>query len=333
MSDQLRVAVVGAGQMGRLHARVAAESDLTQLSAVVDPDEDRTAVPWLAPELRVDSLDKLLDGEPPDVAIVAVPTHLHADVAVRLLESGIPVLIEKPIAAAVADGKRILTAAEQTGVPVTIGHVERFNPAVRALRKRLDDEQLGRVYQIRTQRLSPFPTRVGDSGVALDMATHDLDVMCMLAGRPVRVSAETDHKSNRAHEDLIAATLRFDSGIIGLLDVNWLTPTKVRHLSVTGERGMFVVDYLNQHLTFYENAQETLAWFTLDVFSGVTEGDVVRYAIERIEPLRAQLDSFVKALRDGREPEVTVEDGLRALSLALAVVESGRSGSSVELQL
>jgi predicted dehydrogenase len=138
----------------------------------------------------------------------------------------------------------------------------------------------------------------------------------------VRVSAETDRKAHRTREDLLAALLRFDSGVIGLLEVNWLTPTKVRQLTVTGERGMFVVDYLEQHLTLYENAMATERWPALDVFDGVTEGNVTRYAIAREEPLRAQLDSFVRALRGDSPVAVPGEDGLRVLALALALLEA-----------
>ncbi len=176
---------------------------------------------------------------------------------------------------------------------------------------------------------SPFPVRVGDTGVAFDLATHDLDIMCTLAGRPTRVSAEVDRKAHRSHEDLLAATLRFDSGVIGLLEVNWLTPTKVRQLSVTGEGGMLVVDYLNQHLTLYENAHESESWQTLDIFDGVTEGNVVRFAITRVEPLRAQLDAFVHLVRGEESESVTPADGIRAITLALAVVEAGESGRTV----
>ena len=182
-----------------------------------------------------------------------------------------------------------------------------------------------------TRRLSPFPVRVGDSGVALDLATHDLDLMCEIAGTPLRVSAELDRRAHSSHEDLLAATLRFDSGIIGLLETNWLTPAKVRQLTVTGERGMLVVDYLEQHLTLYENAHERESWRTLDIFDGVTEGNVIRFAIPRVEPLRAQLDAFVAAVRGESAVVVSGEDGLRALRLALAVVEAGRRGHTLEL--
>jgi predicted dehydrogenase len=241
------------------------------------------------------------------------------------------VLVEKPIAGTLEEAGALLELAARKGVPLTVGHVERFNPAVRALRDKLRAEELGRVFQVHTRRLSPFPARIGDTGAAFDLATHDLDIMCELAGTPIRVSAEVDRRAHRTHEDLLAATLRFDSGVIGLLEVNWLTPTKVRRLSVTGERGMLVVDYLNQHLTLYENAHESASWPTLDIFDGVTEGDVVRFAINRVEPLQAQFDEFLNLVHGRPSSSVTPEDGVRALRLALAVVESGLRGETLAL--
>jgi UDP-N-acetylglucosamine 3-dehydrogenase len=327
----LRAALVGAGQMGRFHARLLNEHDATDLVAVVDPEPEAERVAMLARARWLPSLDDLLTAEPVDFAVVTVPTAEHASVGVRLLEAGIPILVEKPIAASVEDAESLIDGAAAKGVPLAIGHVERFNPAVRELERRLVDRALGRVFQVHTRRLSPFPPRIGDTGVALDLATHDLDLMCRLAGTAVRIAAETDRKAHRTREDLLAALLRFDSGILGLLEVNWLTPTKVRQLTVTGERGMFVVDYLNQHLTLYENALASEAWQSLDLFDGVTEGNVTRFAIEREEPLRAQLDAFVRAVRGEASVVVTGEQGLEVVRLALAAVEAGRTGRTVEL--
>lgn len=327
----LQVAVVGAGPMGQLHVRVVVESEETELLAVVDRDPEVERLPYLGLARRMGSVDELLGGPPPDFAIVSVPTSQHAALSVALIEAGIPVLVEKPIADNIADAVRVIEIATRAGIPLAVGHVERFNPAVRELQARLRDQALGRVFQVHTRRLSPFPTRLDDSGVALDLATHDLDLMCELAGRPVRVSAEIDRRAHGSREDLMAATLRFESGIIGLLEVNWLTPTKVRQLTVTGERGMFVVDYLNQHLTLYENAQASETWHTLDIFDGVTEGNVTRFAINRVEPLRAQLEAFVLAVRGDAPVEVTGAQGLRVLELALAAVEAGTAGRTLTL--
>jgi UDP-N-acetylglucosamine 3-dehydrogenase len=316
--------------MGRFHARVISEADVTELTAVVDPEPagERLAAMFRTPWLR--SVEELLVRRP-DFAVVTTPTARHAEVAQTLLAAGVPTLVEKPIASSLEDAAAIVETARTHSALLAVGHVERFNPAVRALQEKLREGELGRVFQIHTRRLSPFPIRVGDTGVAFDLATHDLDLMCELAGRPLRVFAESDRKAHRTHEDLLAAVLRFDSGIIGLLEVNWLTPDKVRQLTVTGERGMFVVDYLNQHLTLYENAQATEAWETIAIFEGVTEGNVTRYAISRVEPLRAQLEAFVSAVRGEAEVAVTGEAGLRAVKLALAAAESGSTGRLIEL--
>jgi len=329
--NPLRIAVVGAGTMGSHHARVIADSPETELVAIVDPAETADAVAHRQHSRRVDTIEQLLAEDRPEAAIVAVPTSSHAEVATRLLEAGIPVLIEKPIAASTEEAEALAAVAAAGNVPLAVGHVERFNPAVRALRERLDHEELGRVFQVHTRRLSPFPIRIGDTGVAFDLATHDLDIMSMLGGKALRVSAEVDRRAHSSHEDLLAATLRFDSGIIGLLEVNWLTPTKVRQLSVTGERGMLVVDYLNQHLTLFENAHESESWQTLDIFDGVTEGNVIRFAINRVEPLRAQLDAFVRLVRGDQSDSVDAAAGINALRLALAVLESGSLGQTVTL--
>ena len=317
--------------MGRHHARVIAESPETELVVIVDPSEAVDELAYRHRSARLDSIEELLAGTPPDAAVVAVPTADHAEVAAMLLKADIPVLVEKPIAATAEEAAMLVELAERRGLPLTVGHVERFNPAVTALRDKLRSEELGRVFQVHARRLSPFPLRIGDTGAAFDLATHDLDLMCVLAGKPIRVSAEIDRRAHRTHEDLLAATLRFDSGVIGLLEVNWLTPTKVRQLTVTGERGMLVVDYLNQHLTLYENAHESVSWPTLDVFDGVTEGNVVRFAINRVEPLRAQLDEFVRLIAGTDNRSVTPAEGVRALELALAVVESGRRGETLPL--
>ena len=322
----LRAAVVGAGVMGRLHARVISESDGVELVGIVDPEPAAERVAWLHHAAWLRSLDELGDV---DFAVVAVPTSRHADVALQLVARGMHVLVEKPIAATLDEATRLIEAADAANVLLAVGHVEWFNPAVRALAGRLDD--LGRIFQIHTRRLSPFPARIGDAGVALDLATHDLDVMARLAGRPLRISAEHDRRGHRSHEDLLVASLRFDSGIIGLLETNWLTPTKIRQLTVTGERGMFVVDYLAQHLTLYENALATDGWYALDVFEGVTEGNVTRFAIARTEPLKAQLEAFVAAVRGDAPVAADGTHARRVLSLALAVVAAGEQGSTVAI--
>jgi predicted dehydrogenase len=175
------------------------------------------------------------------------------------------------------------------------------------------------------RRLSPFPDRDSIRGVALDLATHDIDVMRYLTGAEVdRLFAETSQRTPDGAEDLLCATLRFENDTNGLLEVNWLTPTKVRELTVTGERGMFHVDYLTQNLYFYENPLQPTEWDALAGIRGPGEGDMVRYALPRREPLRVEWEAFLDALRQGLPAPVTGLDGLAALSTARAIQEAGR---------
>jgi predicted dehydrogenase len=172
---------------------------------------------------------------------------------------------------------------------------------------------------------------VRDVGVVIDLATHDLDLMCHLTGADVvRVYAETEQEIHTDHEDSLSGLLRFDNGVVGVLDVNWLTPTKVRELYVTGERGMFVVNYLTQDLYLYENEYVKGDWDRLGMLKGVGEGNMIKLRIAKKEPLYVELESFAGCVRQGSEPPVTGDDGVRALALARAMVQSGREHKTVE---
>jgi len=249
------------------------------------------------------------------------------------MEAGAHVLIEKPIAATLEEGQRIVERARALGRLLMVGHIVRFNPATQMLRQKLQAGELGRVFQIVCRRVGPFPARVRDVGVVVDLAPHDLDVMRFLTGmEPLRVFAETEQRIHTDHEDLLLGLLRFPDGITGTLEINWLTPTKVREIIVLGERGMFRVDDLTQDLYFYENAQANgELWRDLKIIKGVSEGQMVRYAVKRQEPLKAELQAFVRAVQNGEPAPVSGEDGLAALRLALALVESGETHQIVDL--
>ena len=322
----MRAAVIGAGSMGINHARIFAELDDVELVGVADPDAAacRRVANVYRPEVYVDYRE-LLDREKPDLVSVAVPTRHHADVACEVMSRGIHVLVEKPLALTIEEGRTIIAAARREGVKLFVGHIERFNPAVIELKRRLRQEELGRVFQVRARRVSPFPGRIEDVGVILDMASHDIDVIRHLLGSEVnRVFAETARQAHTSCEDLLSATLHFSNGVIGVLDVNWLTPTKVRQLSVLGEGGMYLTDYLTQDVYWYKNTAIADTWESLSVFRGTMEGDMVKVHFPKREPLRAELESFVTAVREDLEPEVNGTDGLMAVLLSLTLAESGR---------
>jgi predicted dehydrogenase len=246
------------------------------------------------------------------------------------LEAGRAVLVEKPMAPDEETALEMIRVAESRGLLLSVGHVERFNPAVVLLKEKLDAGEAGEVFQIHARRLSPTPDRDSMQGVSLDLATHDLDIMRYLTGSEVsRVYAEVAQRANALAEDLICASLRMDDGSTGLLEVNWMTPAKVRELSVTGERGMFVVNYLTQDLYFYENPRANIQWDALNVVRGTGEGNMVRYALERREPLRREWEAFLAALEDPAQATVTGRDGVAALSAARAIKQSGESHDAV----
>ena len=344
MTDTLlRAAVIGLGAMGANHARVYAEIDGVELAAVADTDPARVDVATRGRGARgYGDYRRMLTEERVDLLTVAVPTRAHLDVAADVIERGVPLIVEKPLAATLAEGERLRDLAVAAGVPLMVGHIERFNPAVVELQRRLRAGELGRVFQVHARRVGPFPERVRDVGVVLDLAPHDIDVMRFLLGSEVaRVQAETEQRINTEHEDMLAGLLRFANGVVGVLDINWLTPTKIRELSVLGERGMFVVDYLARELTFYENAHasgppaaegQPVDWAARHL-KGVSEGAVHMLHVEKREPLRVELEAFSRAVRDGMPVAVTADDGLAAMAAAEALVRSASSGASVSLPL
>lgn len=329
----LRVGLIGLGSMGRNHLRILAGRADCRVVAVADPvAEARASATAVAPEasLFADPLALVAEVEV-DALVVASPTTAHAEIALTAVERGIPVLVEKPLAASVEEAAEILRASRSRGVPVAVGHVERFNPAVRELGRRLADGWLSTIHAITSRRAGPFPARIRDVGVTIDLATHDVDILSWIAGeRPARVYAETAQRIHTDHEDLLFGLLHFPSGATGMLDVNWLTPAKRRQLVVVGEEGMFELDYLTQRLTFTRSpdvAHPTL----IRGYAPTFEGPVVEIPVEAVEPLAAELDAFLEVVRTGGEPLVDAEDGLWAVAIASSLLRAASERRPVDL--
>ena len=274
----------------------------------------------------------MLDEVKPDVVTVAVPTRFHREVALEVIDRGISLLIEKPIAFDLDEGREIIAAAKAKGVKLMIGHIERFNPAIIALKQQVASGELGRIFQMDAHRQGPFPARIADVGVVIDLAVHDLDIMRYVSQQEVvRIFAETEKHIHSKYEDLLTGLVRMSDGAIGTLTINWLTPTKIREFIVTGERGLFRVDLLTQDLYMFENAvTHSSEWETMQILRGVREGKMTRFVIPKKEPLRAEQEAFLDAVQNGTEVPITGQDGLKALELAKAVVVSGAEHKSLE---
>lgn len=325
-AGSLRAGLIGLGAMGRNHARVLSHLDGVELVGVMDPAGDPTGLVTLP---VVSTLSELL-ALGLDYAVVACPTGLHEEIGLELAAKGVSALIEKPLAPSVAAARRLVEAFESKGLVAAVGHIERYNPALQSLRTRLEAGELGEVFQVVTRRQGPFPHRIADVGVVLDLATHDIDLTSWVTGQEyASVSARTVSRSGRPHEDMVAVVGELADGSMVSHLVNWLSPFKERSTIVTGERGCFIANTLTADLTFYANGAIDTEWEALRVFRGVAEGDMIRYAIPKREPLLVEHERFRDAV-DGKPGDiVTLRQGLRTVEVSAAVLEAAVTGTTV----
>ena len=324
----LRAGLIGLGAMGRNHARVLNSLDGVDLVGVLDPAPGNAA-PFGVPVVA--ELDELL-AMGLDYAVIACPTGLHEEIGLRLANAGVHALIEKPLAPSVQAARALVEAFESKGLVGAVGHIERYNPSLQSLRARLENGELGDMYQIVTRRQGPFPGRIADVGVVMDLATHDIDLTAWVTGRVYEhVAAYTVSRSGRPHEDMVSAVAGLDGGLMANHLVNWLSPLKERSTVITGEKGCFVADTLTADLTFYANGVLGAEWEALRTFRGVSEGDMIRYAIPKREPLLVEHERFRDAVEGKDSDIVTLRQGMRTVEVAEAVLRSAASGTTVAI--
>ena len=328
---KLRAGLVGLGMMGRNHARVLNNLADVELVGVADPaGDDHNISTGLGLDL-VQEIDQLLERNL-DYCVVAAPTAFHFDIAMALASAGVAALIEKPLAATTEEAQAIVSAFSDAQLVGGVGHIERFNPALQQARARLADGQLGEIFQVTTRRVGPFPARIADVGVVKDLGTHDIDLTAWATQQDyAAVAARTAYRSGRAHEDLVSVTGELSNGTVTNHLVNWLTPMKQRLTTFTGEKGTLVADTITADLTYFANGLIPSEWSRIAGFRGVTEGDMIRYAFPKPEPLVTEHEQFAKAVRGEDALIVGLEEGARTLTVAEAVLRSAESGTTVLL--
>ena len=285
--------------MGRNHARVYALLENAALTAVYDADPARAAA--VAAEFgarAVTSLEALAAAC--DVASVAVPTVAHREVGCRLMEAGVHVLMEKPIAPTVDDAQALVETAQRTGRVLQIGHIERFNPVMRELEKKL-----ARPRFIEAHRLSPFPNRSMDIGVVLDLMIHDLEIILHLVRSPIASIDAVGVAVLTGQEDIANARLRFENGCVANVTASRISPDRMRKLRVFQEDCYLSLDYQGQsgHIHWKEGME-------------IKRADV---AVAPGEPLRLELEAFVASVAAGEAPAVSGQQGTAALGVALEI--------------
>jgi len=324
----MNVGVVGLGHMGSNHLRVYSEMEEANLVAVADTEEALLDAAARRYGVRCyDDYREMLGRERLDAVSIVVPTGLHRDVALAAISVGTAALIEKPIGRSVPEGLEIQEAAERADVIVAVGHIELFNPAVRALKQHLRRDEIGPVLQIQARRVGPFQPRLRDVGVVQDLATHDIGVMrYLLETRIARVHAVTRTGIRTAFEDTLFATLRFENEATGILDVNWLSPVKVRELQIIGEHGMFRLDYVSQEVFHY---REDLAGGSGSTDPSGGHGRLL--PVEKREPLRVELEAFLGSVAAHEQPTADCADAIATLDVAEKLLQSADSRAPIDV--
>jgi predicted dehydrogenase len=329
MQSKIKVGIIGLGVMGKNHARVVSELDSHELVGLVDPLEELKTIRGYLPLIK--SLDQLLALKP-DYCVVAAPTAHHEKIANELFKADIHMLIEKPLSQSLESAQKILDLAQNSKSKVAIGHIERFNAAVQMAKSKLSEGLIGDVYQISTSRQGPFPSRIADVGVTFDLATHDIDLVSwLLQSNYKSVAAQVAYRAGREHEDLVSITAELMNGAVANHLVNWLSPYKERSTIILGEKGALRIDTLNSDLTFFKNGIHISEQTSIEHFRGVVQGEEIKFAFDRPEPLKTEHLNFTEYISGENAPIASISDGFETVRVAEAILRSAREKRTVAL--
>jgi predicted dehydrogenase len=316
--EPIRVGVVGVGNMGQHHARVLSLLKDVELVGVADLNVDRGLD--TASKLRIRFFEDYHELLPlVDAVCIAVPTRLHYDVGVTCLRAGVHVLIEKPIAATIAEAESLVNTAAECNRILQVGHIERFNPAFQELSKVLKHEQL---LAIEADRLSPYSQRANDVSVVFDLMIHDIDLLLELVpGQVVRLSAHGNQVSDSGYLDYVTATVGFDSGVIATLTASKVTHRKQRRIVAHCKNSLTESDFLNNEILIH---RQTTADYMTEYGQVLyrQDGLIEKVYTSNIEPLNAELEHFVACVRGGQQPSVGGIQALQTLRLASLIEQT-----------
>lgn len=315
----VNVAVIGTGNMGKNHVRVYTELKNARLVAVAEVAEAGKTVAKEAGCAYYKNYEDMLAAEEIDAVSVCVPTSLHYQAARTALQNGVHTLVEKPIAGTVKEAEELVRCARSTGLILMAGHIERFNPAVQKMKELIDQGRLGTITSLLARRVGLFPPQIKDANVITDLAVHDIDVFNYLLGaQPTQVAGRAGTGLITERDDYAALFLHYGA-VNALLDVNWITPVKIRVLSVTGTKGYAELDYITQELVLYKSTYERLydnfGDFVIKFGTAEQEG----IPVEKKEPLKNELMHFLDCVENDKVPLVTGDDGLNVLRIVSKV--------------
>lgn len=315
---KISVAVIGVGTMGRHHARNFFEDEEADLVAVSDIDEKRGRE--IASRYNCDyfaNYRQLLESRQVAAVSIAVPTTLHFKVGMDCLLSGKHVFVEKPICKKSSQAKKLIEEAYKKKLILAVGHVERFNPAVVELKKYLAQEEIGKVVSLSAKRVGLYPPSIKDNNVIVDLAIHDIDIFSYLLDKqPQKIFCLGGKALTGKREDYVEILLSYKGSIHGAIQVNWITPVKIRQLAVTGTKGYIELDYINQKLKIYRSRLSRTFETFGDFLVKFGRPDVIDISIAAEEPLKVELRDFIDCVRERKKPKVDGNVGLAALLVA-----------------
>lgn len=300
--NKITCAVIGAGNMGKNHVRTYAGLVEADLAAIVDVNSA------IAEKMALDfstkyfsDYKKMIEEVKPEVVSICVPTHYHYEVAKHCLEHKVHVLLEKPIASSLEQAGELISIASQNGVQLLVGHIERFNPAVRKVKEMIDKGEIGKVTAIIARRVGGFPPQIKDANIAVDLAIHDIDIVNFLLGViPFEVSVAKKKNHIEQREDSVEFFLKY-AGASAYVQANWITPVKIRKLTITGTEGYLEMDYISQQIEFYksnyEKFREDISGFS-DYILRFSEPDKITIAVAKKEPLMEEIIYFLNQIKN-----------------------------------
>jgi UDP-N-acetylglucosamine 3-dehydrogenase len=327
--SDIRVGVIGVGSMGMNHARVY--SELADLVAVSDASSEKVngVTERFGCEGYTD-MERMLDEADIHAVSIATPTVHHTDAALRCIEAGLHVLIEKPIADTMENGEKILNAAASSDKVMAVGMVERHNPVVNFTKEVINKGIIGDTVTISSKRVSNYPARINDVGVITDLGVHDIDAIRYLADSEVTsVYALGGSRKAKGLIDHANILLDFENGIKGIMEVSWLTPMKLRQLKITGMEGYAEMDYIDQEIKVSQSSSGVFDHSNL--WRIPLNYETKRMRVAREEPLKRELRDFLVAISKNGEPLVNAVDGLKDLEVAKAAEESIREHKMIDI--
>lgn len=334
--EKIRVGVIGVGSIGQHHVRHFTNFPDVELVAISDLDEDKRKFANKYNCNFYTNYNDMLDNEKLDCVAIAVPTKQHKQVMIDATNKGMHVFVEKPITDDLADSEEVIKMAKAKNLKLMVGHVERFNPVIKHIKEMLENGEFGELISIETNRLSLYQPRVKDSGILIDLAVHDIDLLNYLIGKKIdTIYAVATNKivPHQELEDNATIVIKFKGGIIGKVNVSWTSPIKIREMNIVGTKNVCKVDTILQKIEVIENLFDTrnLVWETFEEFLKKFEPKtrVIQEDI-KLEPLAMELRAFLDAIKTNSEVPVTGEDGISALRIALKAIESYKTGNVVK---